>query len=95
MKLGGINTSFVVRYSLYGEIVRVSEPDTRPLRKACLVDREPVILTRDKDATGALVAYGMVDPVVAKLHFLCFCSDRLRNELMPEADAKERSLSDQ
>lgn len=48
-----------------------------------------MVLAGDKYLASPLIADRVVDTMMPEFHFVNFCTECLRNQLMPEANAKQ------
>src|SRR3954469_14245665 len=59
------------------------------------VDDETVILRGDLDATGGKILDRLIQTTVAELELVTAAAERARQQLMPEANSKNRLLAKQ
>src|SRR5580692_7688570 len=78
---------------------RVVQVDVRQLnftfRQRIRIDREVVVMRCDLDLTALQLLYRMIPTVVAKLQLESFSAKRNADELMSQANAKDRHSSHQ
>ena len=80
----------LVPQSLEGLVVQIDVSGLDVGGERIRVDGEPVILGRDFDSAGRLVADGVVGSPVAELELERGPAERLAEELMSQADSKDR-----
>ena len=96
MKLYREEWILVVTHALEGVVIEIYVSDLCIFRiEGLRVHRKPVVLRSDVHFFRALVAHRMVSPVMAKLQLEGTRPQRLSDELVTQADAEDRELSDQ
>src|SRR5438132_6613649 len=73
-------------------VVQVDVRRHRACGQRSEVDAEAVVLRRDLDAPGRQVFHRLVRAAVPELELVRLSAERLREQLMPEADAEDRLL---
>ena len=74
-------------------IIQMDPRDDAPRRLQRLpIDREPVILARDRHATGLRIQHRLVRAAMPERELIGLRPDRLRQQLVPEADPEHRNL---
>jgi hypothetical protein len=84
-----------VGQALHGPVVQAAVRDFDRVRQPLVGHRVAVVLRGDGDLAGPLVAHGVVDPAVPELELERHPSQRVRGELVPEADPEDRHLAEQ
>ena len=85
-----------VAQALYSVVVEVDFRDNRAcVFKRLCVGGESVVLRRYRNKTRFEVFHGLVSTPVPEFELVCFCAQRVRYHLMPEADAESRILLQQ
>lgn len=79
-------------HALNGTIIQVDVRDLYIGRQAGRIDGKAVILTGDADAAIAQIFDRLIASTVTKLELEGFATIRVTQQLMPQADAKDRLL---
>ena len=82
-----------VPHPFQGLVVQVDMSDLDVGGKRRRVDRKPVVLSRDLDLAGLLVADRMIDASVSELELESLGTQGLAEKLMSQADAENRDPS--
>ena len=59
------------------------------VRQTLFVDSKAMVLTADRNKTGAQVLNGMIGPVMTKLHLRCAGAAGKREELVRQTDSED------
>src|SRR4029079_14819088 len=89
VELRGEDRQGPVAESLEGSVVQVAERRGDVRGQRARVDREPVILRRERDVSGADVLDRVVRAAMAELQLERARAEREAEELVPQADAED------
>src|SRR5436305_12521819 len=95
MILHAENRKFLVAHSFHGVVVQIDVADLDILRKRLGIDREPVILRRDRDPAALQIFYRLVRAAMPELEFEGRSTERETEDLMAETNSEDRSLAHQ
>jgi len=71
-------------------IIQIDVGHFEVVRERFGVDRETMILGRDFDSTGLLIAHRMICAPVPEFEFVGRCPQRQTQKLVPQTDAEDR-----
>src|SRR3972149_2600252 len=74
-------------------VVEAAVSDLQAAGQRIFLDREAVVLRRDLDRLGVKVLHGVIGAAVAELEFERLCPAGQPEQLVAEADAKDRLLA--